>query len=94
MIIITTLPQGKYPEPGPSDCEPLIQHTNALITALKKTQNQLNAISSDPDEALLTIRNQVTQMLAEAEKMKKKLNAINAEAVRMADATSFKNNYI
>ena len=87
-VIITPVILPEMPDPSTSDCETLLTYANNLICSLKDVQTQLNGVSASPDEALLTIRKQVSNMLSKAEGIKGDLNSIKTEATRKANLNS------
>ena len=80
MIIITpnTLPEP--PSPSASECSTLISYAGALVEALEIVQDRLNAVSSDPNEALLLIREHVASMLSTARTLRSNLYSIQSAA--------------
>ena len=84
-VIIGPVILPEIPDPTATECQTLLTYTERLITSLKTVQARLNEASNAPDESLLTIKSQVANMLFEAEKLKKNLNTIKAEATRKSN---------
>lgn len=92
MIFITPLPQlPELPKPLSSDCSKLLQHVESVISGLEQMQRCLDAVSSEPDTALLAIRGQIQTMISEAIDMKSKLNTISSNASqKLSNGQQFK----
>lgn len=92
MIFITPIPQlPEVPKPFSSDCSKLLQHVESVIGGLEQMQRSLDAVSSEPDAALLAIKGQIQTMLSEARDMKSKLNTISSNASqKMSSGQQFK----
>lgn len=72
--------QTTMPNPSSSDCETLLEYTNAVIWGLETVLNKLYEVSASPDETMILIRDMVETMLSEAKTMQSNLGAIKAEA--------------
>ena len=87
-MIIAPVILPLVPNPSPSDCETLLSYTSSVMSGLESILNMLYEASSDPDEAMMLIREQVETMLSEAGNMKSNLNSIKTEAVSKMDLFS------
>ena len=80
-MIITPMVLPQTPNPSLSDCSTLLSYTNSVISGLESVLSRLYEVSSNPDEAMVLIREKVEMMLSEAKTMRSNLNSIKAEAV-------------
>lgn len=80
MLIITPNVMPKPPSPSVADCSTLITYAGDLVEALENVQSRLNAVSSEPNEAMLLIREHVASMLTAARTMRSNLYSIQSAA--------------
>jgi hypothetical protein len=85
---VIILPQ---PTPTTSECSTLITYMGNVINELYKVRDRLNETSSNPDEALILIRNQVNEMISEAENAKSELSTIETNAENKANLSNPQN---
>lgn len=81
MILIMVNPLA--PDPSPSECSTMLTHADDMIANLNKVLEQLDAVSDEPDAALVAIKGQVKTMITEAMTIKAKLGTIKSNASQM-----------
>lgn len=85
MIIIMQKPT---PSPTVSECATLSSYASSLITQLKKVQTTLEEASSAPDDAMILLREKISDMIDNAEKVKSNIATIKKNALNYAESHS------